>query len=63
MAIDLKEPRRTAIIPVVKHGETYSISVNTAMWNEIQVLLLEGAITKKLTLEFKIEDLKANDAE
>ena len=62
MTIDLE--RRTLIIPVKKINPNisesyrkYILEVSDIIWNEIQILILEGGIKKKMTVEFKIEEV------
>ncbi len=59
MAYIPKEERRTVIIPVEKDTyDMYTIKVTKEVWNAIQILLLEGAETKGVTLEldYELED-------
>ncbi len=53
--IDL-DPRQTAIIPIKKEGDTYILKVDKSLWNEIQILILEGGSKKRMTIEFKYEE-------
>lgn len=55
-----KEYRSTAILPVVKRGDTYTLEVNSILWNDVQIMILEGASNKNTTIEFQIRSDELN---
>lgn len=54
--IDL-DPRRTVIIPIKKEGDAYILKVDKSLWNEVQILILEGGRAKKTTIEFSYDSI------
>lgn len=55
MAYNETNLHKTLIIPVVKMGNFYRIDIADVLWNEFQSLVLEGAIKKKIIIEFDIK--------
>jgi len=57
MALNLND-LKTAIIPVSKKDDQYTIKIASSLWNSLQILILKGAKQENLVIEFQIEEEK-----
>lgn len=58
MALNLEDKKetKTVIIPVKKKYKKYTIEIADTIWNDFQIIVLEGANKKELIVEFEITE-------